>query len=523
MKVAVVGCSHGELDNIYATLREARRNVGEAVDLLLCCGDFQAMRNYPDLEGMACPVKYRKLGDFYKYYTGEKVAPVTTIVIGGNHESSAYLWELFHGGWLAPNIYYLGHAGSVIVDGWLRVAGSSGIYKDIDYFKGYDETLPYTQSGMRSAYHTREFNVLKLQQLNFQPPVGMGTNEHLDVMMSHDWPQAIERFGNLPELIRRKQHFKSDIDRNSLGSPPLLRLLRYLQPSYFYSGHMHDKFRAVVVHDENTDSLLKRLRSNYPMRNGRGGSGQNVGYREDEVNYNPDEIEIVFEDEEGNKNPDEIEIAFEDEGEEKNPDEIVIEEEDGDAASKSDPQLQSQAPSLPPHATRESAPPFPSFNPPRFTRFLALSKPHPRGEFFQVVDIPVPQGRTPATRQPGTYASLAFDPVWLAITKAFDPYFSTGRWQDPDMPRDVAYGRDMVEKEWKWVYEHVLDGGRKSSLPVEEVQRFQRTAPAVGDLGGEQGVRPRPYCNPQTIQFCKVLEIPMRINSNGVQVTGSMS
>jgi lariat debranching enzyme len=45
------------------------------------------------------------------------------------------MWELYHGGWLAPDIYYLGAAGSVIVDG-LRISGASGIYKEHDYGKG---------------------------------------------------------------------------------------------------------------------------------------------------------------------------------------------------------------------------------------------------------------------------------------------------------------------------------------------------------------------------------------------------
>jgi len=31
-----------------------------------------------------------------------------TIFIGGNHEASNYLQELPYGGWVAPNIYYLG-------------------------------------------------------------------------------------------------------------------------------------------------------------------------------------------------------------------------------------------------------------------------------------------------------------------------------------------------------------------------------------------------------------------------------
>lgn len=42
----------------------------------------------------------------------------------------------YHGGWLAPNIYFLGFAGSVLVDGWLRISGASGIWKSGDWKKG---------------------------------------------------------------------------------------------------------------------------------------------------------------------------------------------------------------------------------------------------------------------------------------------------------------------------------------------------------------------------------------------------
>ena len=30
-----------------------------------------------------------------RYYTGAKTAPVLTLVIGGNHEASNYMWELY--------------------------------------------------------------------------------------------------------------------------------------------------------------------------------------------------------------------------------------------------------------------------------------------------------------------------------------------------------------------------------------------------------------------------------------------
>ena len=45
---------------------------------------------------------------YLRYYSGEKVAPVLTIFIGGNHEASNYLQELPYGGWVAPKIYYMG-------------------------------------------------------------------------------------------------------------------------------------------------------------------------------------------------------------------------------------------------------------------------------------------------------------------------------------------------------------------------------------------------------------------------------
>lgn len=128
MKVAVVGCAHGEVEKIYESIENTKNC---SVDLLLCCGDFQAVRDESDLKSMVCTKDYHDMRSFFKYYNGEKTAPVLTIFVGGNHEASNYLQELPFGGWVAPKIYYLGYAGCVNVNG-LRIAGISG--KRCNYF-----------------------------------------------------------------------------------------------------------------------------------------------------------------------------------------------------------------------------------------------------------------------------------------------------------------------------------------------------------------------------------------------------
>ena len=89
-----------------------------------------------------------------------------TLFIGGNHEASNYLQELAYGGWVAPNIFYLGYAGVVNIGG-VTIAGLSGIYKGHDYLKGHFECPPYNPGTMRSAYHIRNLEVFRLKQVLF--------------------------------------------------------------------------------------------------------------------------------------------------------------------------------------------------------------------------------------------------------------------------------------------------------------------------------------------------------------------
>ena len=66
LNVVVEGCCHGALDQIYASVGQIERRRGVKVDLLLVCGDFQALRNEDDFEALAVPPKYRAMESFYK-------------------------------------------------------------------------------------------------------------------------------------------------------------------------------------------------------------------------------------------------------------------------------------------------------------------------------------------------------------------------------------------------------------------------------------------------------------------------
>ncbi|KAJ8396317.1 hypothetical protein AAFF_G00018940 [Aldrovandia affinis] len=242
MKIAVEGCCHGELDKIYETIGYLERKEGVTVDLLLCCGDFQAVRNEGDMKCMAVPAKYRSMQTFYKYYSGEKKAPVLTIFIGGNHEASNHLQELSYGGWVAPNIYYMGYAGVVRYKG-IRIGGLSGIFKSHDYRKGHYEFPPYNPETLRSVYHIRNIDIFKLKQI--QHP--------MDIFMSHDWPRGIYNYGSTEQLLRKKKFLRQEVETNTLGSPAAAELLAHLQPTYWFSAHLHVKFAAVMQHQAQSD------------------------------------------------------------------------------------------------------------------------------------------------------------------------------------------------------------------------------------------------------------------------------
>ena len=77
---------------------------------------------------------------------------------------------------MAPNIFYLGYAGVISVNG-VRIGGISGIFRDYNFEKGHFEFAPYDSGTARSVYAIRSLEVFRLSQLT----------GGMDVMLSHDW------------------------------------------------------------------------------------------------------------------------------------------------------------------------------------------------------------------------------------------------------------------------------------------------------------------------------------------------
>ncbi|KAH0340747.1 DBR1-domain-containing protein, partial [Aureobasidium melanogenum] len=529
VRIAVEGCGHGTLHAIYASIERACVVKGwPGVDLLIIGGDFQSVRNAHDLQCVSMPAKYREMHDFHEYYSGARKAPYLTIFVGGNHEAANYLFELYYGGWVAPNIYYMG-AANVLKLGPLRIAGMSGIWKGFDYKKQHFERLPYNEGDVKSIYHVRELDVRKLLQIRTQ----------VDVGISHDWPRGVEWKGDWKKLFRQKAHLEEDARNGQLGSVAATYVMDRLRPPYWFSAHLHCKYAAVIDHEnpgQASDSTA---------------AASNEVPVDESIKKNSDEIDLDMDDEatpapvQPTKNTDEIDLDMNDDEAAPtskssesvavlpvNADEIDLELED-DTEPTTAPVAPGQgldgarvpiAASTEPTTTASTVPEDlraqlpasfarppprpestnqPISHPPGITNtkthFLALDKCLPNRDFLQVLSMPAISDPTASPQRP---LQLEYDTEWLAITRVFASELNVGGDPNTRAPPDLgeAHYAPLIDTAETWIKENVKD----MTIP----QNFEITAPIFDPAAGihVQGA-PKEYTNNQTSRFCEMLEI----------------
>jgi len=447
---------------------------------------------------MSVPMKFREIGDFHEYYSGTRRAPYLTLFVGGNHEASNHLFELYYGGWVAPNIYYLG-AASVVCIGPLRIAGLSGIWKGYNYNKPHHERLPCNQDEIKSIYHVREMDVRKLLQIRTQ----------VDIGISHDWPRGVEWSGDWEGLFAKKDLFEADARAGTLGSSAAKYVMDRLRPPHWFAAHLHCKFSAIVNHGGAAQSVTNgpskgegRSAPAYGIQRGEGvGTGiSSVAVNNQGLRHNEDEIDLNSDDN-GDIDAAAIsETTFAASGLSQTT-----------AASSGDPStvpegLRAQLPAS--FARPAPQAPLPQLSAPdgitnTTTRFLALDKCLPHRKFLQFLEVdPISDHGSPQTTRPYT---LSYDKEWLAITRVFASDLVLGDPSSPVPPnRGEAFYRPLIEAEEAWVEENLVKTG-KMGVPAD----FEITAPvydpAVGIGTREQ---PKEYTNPQTVRFCELVGLP---------------
>ena len=452
---------------------------------------------------MSVPLKFREIGDFHEYYSGSRKAPYLTIFVGGNHEASNHLWELFYGGWVAPNIYYIG-AANVLRLGPLRIAGLSGIWKGYNYNKPHHERLPYNQDDVKSIYHVRELDVRKLMQVCTQ----------VDVGISHDWPRGVEWHGNWKALFAKKDLFEADARAGILGSLAAKYAMDRLRPPHWFSAHLHCKFSAVVDH-ENVGTKEPQVQ---PVPDGHAAANGTLQGSSNGIT-NSDEILLDIKDDSSEnraskpvRNTDEIDIDMDDDVPGAPPSVNEANNHNGNApppAVEAEPVTEDLRAQLPASFARPAptAPP-PPLPPPaeinnKTTLFLALDKCLPNRKFLQILEIE-PISQSGALDEISRPLRLLYDKEWLAITRVFASSQHFGSPNASNLPnKGEATYRPLIEAEEKWVEENLIS---KDKMTIPE--NFEITAPIYDpNVGIRVMEQPKEYTNPQTVAFCEMLGV----------------
>ncbi|KAJ2633484.1 lariat debranching enzyme [Coemansia sp. RSA 1287] len=404
-------------------------------------------------------------------------------------------------------------------------------------------------------HHARSYEAFKMLQIR-QP---------LDIVVSHDWPQNIERYGDTDGLLKKKPFFEKEVERGELGSPLNALLLERLRPAWWFSAHLHVRFTAsfgpqesiftqgwkgIPPYEQDLSNVSASGGFDANQTDGMSGTAQigNVdeivmsSLSDEEADLAEPELEIKRPRMELNLPPPKHDIAP-----------ALIDITDQEPTSETsectgavtsdlkqeEHSIQIDSTNIEPATTSPA-----SYSTPRVsgraTNFLALDKCLPKRQFLEVIEIKVPDSAADGELK------LEYDPEWLAILRLCNPYLPLD--ESPFVPPAQAqaceanqlplFSDEQVDRELEWVTKNVFRNGRvyvpSNFVPVAPVPppgtpdsvsfglarndgnrgrgrgRGQRGGYGHNQRNDAPWTGPRPYfinANPQTDDFCKMVGI----------------
>ena len=221
---AAVGDVHGNIDKMIEMLKNYETFYNIKLSFILQTGDFQPIRNSEDLKTLAVPSKYKKMGDFHKFYHGEKKFPWNVYFIGGNHEPYGFLDKFPEGGEICPNCFYLGRANKIKIYN-IYISGLSGIFNENKFL------LPHPPVEQIIRIRNKDYTYYNKNDL--EKLINLGKT---DILIIHDWPEGIVNNSE-------KYYYKlRNIGYNITGDRNLRELVEKLQPQLVLCGHHHVRF-----------------------------------------------------------------------------------------------------------------------------------------------------------------------------------------------------------------------------------------------------------------------------------------
>ncbi len=238
MRIAFVGDIHGHFDKMYNRISE---ELDYKSDMIFQLGDTNVSRNEVDLASMAVPTKYRKIGDFPKYYAGVVKIPAPTFFIHGNHENMYWLQEYPEGFKCIDNLHYLGRYGNKSIAeladtaGFTglenyshkmntRIAWLSGTFSGRDFETPIDRIEPPQFLDKKQAVHFRIEDIEKLSETG-----------NADILLLHELPVILRQHLYGSGLVENNRDSDGIIEQVSI----LDTLISDMRPRTVIIGHMH--------------------------------------------------------------------------------------------------------------------------------------------------------------------------------------------------------------------------------------------------------------------------------------------